>query len=77
MATSRDSLLAAAHGLQRGETVLAFRARMEALLELEAALRAGVLPATEAALQLRELMLGDTEAACDVLTREGRSKEEG
>ena len=77
MATSRDSLLAAAHGLQRGETVLAFRARMEALSELEAALRLGALSATEAVSQLRELMLGDTEAACDVLAQDGPLDEAG
>ena len=61
-----ESVLATAHGLQRGETVLAFLARMEALLQLEAAIRAGSLTGAEAATQLHELMFPDIEPDHDL-----------
>ena len=66
MNTIEDSLLATAHGLQRGETVLAFHARMDALSQLEAAIRVGNLSGAEAASQLRELMFPSIEADRDV-----------
>jgi hypothetical protein len=61
-----DSLFATAHGLQRGETTKAFRARMDALALLEAAMRAGTLSGADAASRLHELMRSDIEASRDL-----------
>jgi hypothetical protein len=66
MSQPDDSLLGSAHGLQRGETVSAFRARMDALAQLEAAIRAGALSGADAASRLHELMLPDIEAYHDL-----------
>ena len=68
--TSATTLLSAAHGLQRGETVLAFRARMEALAQLEAAMRAGTVSGTEAATQLHELKFPDSAAVRNLDARD-------
>lgn len=66
MSKPEDSLLAAAHGLQRGESASAFRARMDALAQLEAAIRSGTLSGPDAASRLHELMLPDIEAYHDL-----------
>ncbi|MBI1360206.1 MAG: hypothetical protein GC155_07970 [Alphaproteobacteria bacterium] len=53
------SYSAAAHGLQRGESIAAFRQRMDGLACLELDIRTGRLDAAEAASRLRELMIPD------------------
>ncbi len=66
MSKPGDSLFAAAHGLQRGESASAFRARMDALAQLETAIRARALSGADAASRLHELMLPDIEAYRDL-----------
>ena len=66
MSKPEDTLLATAHGLQRGETISAFRARMDGLARLEADIRAGVVSGADAAAKLHELMLPDIETYHDL-----------
>jgi hypothetical protein len=66
MSKPDNTLFANAHGLQRGETIQAFRARMDALAQLEAAMRAGTLVGADAASRLHELMRPDIEAYRDL-----------
>ncbi len=51
------SFSATAHGLQRGESMTAFRQRMEGLQRLENDIRTGRVFAAEAASRLNELMV--------------------
>jgi hypothetical protein len=66
MSQPEDTFLGAVPGLQRGETISAFRARMDGLARLEADIRAGVLSGADAASRLHELMLPDIETYHDL-----------
>jgi len=53
------SFSGAAHGLQRGESMAAFRQRMDGLARIELDIRTGRIDAAEAASRLKELMIPD------------------